>query len=463
MKKKFICLATALSLVAGSVAGVGQSTPVKAAGVEITEENFGTDSFVLDTVRMADENKDNILSDEEAAKVKAMSFLDDTEDISPIVKYFPNLVDVQINLKKTTSLTINHSSVKRLEVNSQNVVELKGTNGITEVICRLNGVKGKVDFSKVNGYENITRFSVSGAGITDVVAPNQSKLTYLSITGTSMGKIDTAKYKKVNTLNLSNNKLKSVNVKKNSTLVSLACYDNKLTSLNISSNKKLKDVGAGGNKLKKLDTSKNKKLNRVVAYGNNIKSYNSASNKKLKQIYMSSNKLTKMDVSKNKELASLYLESNKLTKLDVSKNKKLESLDVSKNKIKTITFSKNNKKLNYLNIKETKLKKLSLPGSVKLSYVYVGKNHKLLKNVKFKLSGYVGIQMNLAANKVYQLTKMIPALKGFKFETTSVDKMTVDEKTGKFKMPKLEKNLMASIHATKGKASVYVDLYPMTK
>ena len=170
-----------------------------------------------------------------------------------------------------------------------------------------------------------------------------------------------------------------------------------------------------------------------------------------------------MDVSKNKELASLYLESNKLTKLDVSKNKKLESLDVSKNKIKTITFSKNNKKLNYLNIKETKLKKLSLPGSVKLSYVYVGKNYKLLKNVKFKLSGYVGIQMNLAANKVYQLTKMIPALKGFKFETTSVDKMTVDEKTGKFKMPKLEKNLMASIHATKGKASVYVDLYPMTK
>lgn len=430
--KKIAAVAAVLSLLTGSIAWGGQLPAAKAAGLEINEENFGTDYGVLAAVRGADSNQDGILSDAEATKITSVCFFNATNDISKIVKYFPKVSYVSVNVGSYDSLTINHSSIKSLSVEAQKVINLVGCSSLTEVFYSFIEKSGKVDFSKAKGYSNVKKFSVNGSGLTDVVAPNQAKLTTLRIIGTKMSKIDTAKYKKVTTLDLSSNQLKSINVKSNKTLVSLACYNNKLSSLNISSNKNLKDIGVGGNKLTKIDTTKNQKMLRVVAFNNKIKSYPAASNKKLTEINLSCNKLTKLDVTKNKDL---------------------RALDISGNKIKSITLTKN-KKLNALSVGSTSLKKLSLAKSVKLSKITVGTKYSLLKNVKFKSNTYLQIGMKLSGNKTYQLPKVVPALKGYTY-SSYYDTLKID-KNGKFKMPVLKKGQYISLTAKKGKSSAYI-------
>ena len=433
MKKKMVSIMTILGIVMGSVAMGGQAVPVKAAGVEITEANFGTDQNVIQCIKRADADKDGILSDGEATQITSLYFADVTNDISNTVKHFPKLTSVSVKVGQNDSLTINQTSIKEVTVHAQKVINIKGSNSFTKVWYYLEETKGKVDFSKAQGYEKVTSFSVYGAGITGVVAPNQKNLTQLSVLGTKMSKMDAAKYNKLTTLNLSSNQLKSIDVKKNKSLVSLACYDNKLTSLNIASNKKLKDIGVGGNKLTKLDTKKNTKMLRIMAADNKLKNYNPASNKKLTELNVSGNKLTKLDVSKNKNLKILYISNNKIKNMNFNKNKKLLTLSVA----------------------DTKLKKLTLPKSVKLGYINVGSSYNFLKNVKFQ-SKYVGISLALPKNKTYQMTKLIPALKGYKFVSYN-DKLVIDE-SGKFKMPSLDKEYIVSLSATKGKSSASIGL-----
>ena len=432
--KKLIYMVSVFSLLAGIAVFGGQTSIVKAAGVEITEQNFGNDQSLLSAIKFKDTNLDGILSDEEAAPVTSLYFSSATNDISNVVKYFPNLSYVSVNTGDYDSLTINHNPIKSISITAHKVVSLKGNHSITKVFYDLYEMKGKADFSKTKGYEKVKEFLIYCSGATSVVAPNQNKLTNLSIRGTKMSKIDMSKYKKLTTLNLSGNQLKSINVKKNSSLVSLACYNNKLTSLNISSNKKLKDIGVGDNKLTKIDTTKNSKLLRVVAYNNKIKSYSPVSNKKLTEINMTYNKLTKLDVTKNKDLRVLCISGNKIKQITLSKNKKLE----------------------IFNAGNTSLKKLSLAKSAKLSNISVGSNYKLLKNIKFKSNSSLGIAMKLSGAKEYRLTEILPALKGYTFSSSN-EKITIDE-AGKLTMPSLAKKEYASVMATNGNQTAYISL-----
>lgn len=432
--KKLIYMVSAFGLIAGIAAFGGQTSKVKAAGVEITEENFGNDQNLLSTIKYKDTNQDGILSDEEAAPVTSLYFSSVTNDISKVVKYFPNLSYVAVNTGDYDSLTINHNPIKSISITAHKVVHLNGNHSITDVSYDLSEMKGKADFSKAKGYDKVKKFFIYASGATSVVAPNQNKLTDLSIRGAKMSKIDMSKYKKLSTLNLSGNQLKSINVKKNSSLVSLACYNNKLTSLNISSNKKLKDIGVGDNKLTKIDTTKNSKLLRVVAYNNKIKNYSPESNKKLTEINISYNKLTKLNVTKNKDLRVLCISGNKIKQINLGKNKKIE----------------------IFNAGNTSLKKLTLAKSGRLSNISVGSNYKLLKNIKFKSNSSLGIEMKLPGTKEYQLAKILPALKGYTFSSSN-EKITIDE-TGKFTMPSLGKNDYASVMANNGNQTAYISL-----
>lgn len=440
MRKKILSMVLTTGLLLGSVIHTGQLVQVKAAGIEINEENFGKDESLLAQIRCWDLNHDDILSDAEAAYLSSLWFYEPISDVTPIVKYFPKLNSVGVNVGNADSLTINSKSVKEISITAKKAVHLKGSNSITKIFYTMSDKKGKVDFTKMKGYEKVKEFSIFGEGLTGVVAPNKAKLTTLKISRTKIDKIDTAQYKKVTCLDLSGNQLKSINVKKNKSLTSLACYNNKLKTLNITANTALKDIGAGGNKLGQINVAKNKKLKRIVVYDNQLK---------------------KMQLSSNKNLEQLLVGNNKLTKLDLTKNSKLIILDVDTNKIKEIKFSKKDKVLSTLNVKGTKIKKLDLPKGAKISSAYVGDRYCAFKNMKFATKGYVSIGMSLPANKSYQLPKLVPALKGYKFESLSEEKITVNEKTGKFKMPKLKEREMVSLRAVKGDKSTYVNLFPM--
>lgn len=518
MKKRLISTLLACSLVAGSVLGMGQATKVEASGVAIKSESFGGDAQILRTAEGADSNKDGILSDQEATTITTLYFEKQTNDVSQVVKYFPKATRIYVNVGDSASLKIGSSVVKSVSVTAQKVINLTESSSVTEVNYTLKNKTGNADFSQAKGYDAVKKFYISGSGLTGVVAPNQSKLTDLEISGTKLSKFDGAKYKKVENLALTGNKLTSVNVKKNTALVSLGCYNNKIKSLSLASNKKLTKLNLSFNKLTKIDVSKNTKLERADLSGNALKKLDVSKNKRLTSLYASENKLTKfkltksskierlrlsgnkltafvgaknknlsalelrdnkltkldvtkysnlyyidasenkltkLDVTKNKKLTGLYVSDNKLAKLNVTKNPKLSTLYINKNKIKSITLSKN-KELYTLSVYGTQLKKLSLGKNKNLRSISVGKKLDLLKYVKANSNGYMFIEAKLTKNKTYELTKLIPALKGYKFSCYG-DLVKVSE-SGKLKMPSVKKNQYVSVSAVKGDSSVSINL-----
>ena len=56
------------------------------------------------------------------------------------------------------SLTINSKSVKEISITAKKTVHLKGSNSITKVFYTLSDKKGKVDFTKMQGYEKVKEF-----------------------------------------------------------------------------------------------------------------------------------------------------------------------------------------------------------------------------------------------------------------------------------------------------------------
>ncbi|MDD7404088.1 MAG: hypothetical protein SO170_05455 [Butyribacter sp.] len=454
--KNIVVASAAVAITAiANVAG-GQATVSQAAGVEINQTTF-KDSGVYSKVQYADKNKDGILSSEEAASIEDLYFTDATNDISAVLKYFPKVTRVELQKLPagTKTITVNSTKIKMISISTKKVVSIKGATP-AEVVIDASGTKSAFDFSKATGYSKVKEFYFYGSGAKKVVAPNQSKLTSLYINGTAMTSYDTSKLKSLKVLNLSNNKLKKVNVSKNKKLTSLACYNNKLSALNLSSNKNLKDVGAGDNNLKKLDVSKNKKITSVVAYRNKLKSLNCGKGSKITGINVSVNKLTKMELKTFKSLKVLNVCSNKIKKLDVSKNTKLTYLYCADNPVKTLALSKL-KKLRGLNVAKTSVSKLPLAKGVKLEFISVGKKYQLLKKVKMKENYGISVYMQLSPNKKYDLTSIMPDLKGYEFTGYSND-MTISPSGKEVSIGKYKKNDNLYVYGIKGQTGVTVML-----
>lgn len=420
-KRAAVAAAAAVALMVGLLGT--QPAVNKAEDVEINEETFGK---FLEYAQDKDENEDGILSSEEAAGVTAIYFDYDEElsDISGFLKYFPNVTEVSVNVGNAGSLAVNHSKVNSMVIYAKGTVSIEGAQP-TEIVYYSQDNTSGCDFSKAKGYEKVTSFQFGGSKNQKVVPPNPAGLETLRVFNTAMKSVDLSKMSKLKKLDLSENKLTSLNVKKNTKLVSLACYSNKVSTLNLSSNKELKDIGVGDNKIKSLNVEKNKKLVQISAYQNQIKTLKTGKGSKLSVLRLSKNKLTSIKPASLKSLRSLEVNSNQLKALDVSKNKNLFTLNCGGNAIKTLNL-KNNKKLLELNIAKTSLKKLPLPKGVKLRYISVGSKINLLKKLPLK-QNYTMISMQLANNKKYQLTKLIPSLKGFRFTAYSDDKAKVTE------------------------------------
>lgn len=451
MKRASVAAVTAVALIIGLL-GTWPAVN-KAEDVEINEETFGT---LLKYAQDKDANEDGILSSEEASEVTGIYFDYDEElqDISGLVKYFPNLTEVSINVGNAGKLVVNHNKISTMTLYAKGTVSIEGAQPTKIVYHSINNTSS-FDFSKAKGYEKVKTFQFSGSQNQQVVPPNQADLETLQVYNTAMKSVDLSKMSKLKQLDLSENKLTSLNVKKNTKLVSLACYNNKVSTLNLSSNKELKDIGIGVNKIKTLDVEKNKKLVQISAYQNQLKTLKTGKGNKLSVLRLSKNKLTSMKPASFKSLQDLEVNSNKLKALDVTKNKKLVRLNCGGNAIKSLNL-KNNKKLLEINVAKTSLKKLPLPKGVKLQYISVGSKINLLKKIPLKQE-YTIINMQLADNKKYQLTKIMPSLKGFEFTTYS-EKVKVT-KSGVVTTKKMGKgNGDVSVNGTKGNKGVYICL-----
>ena len=443
--KKFLAGTAACSMIACSCAIGAGVTDSKADEIKIDETEI-TDSQLLSLMRQADTNGDGVLSDEEAGAFTYLYFYEETSDISEAVKIFPNANSVYINAGNNTSVTVNSTKIKSIQVSGSNVVALKGA-APTRVYAFVNAHKASLNFSGVEGYAKTTEFFVYGAGkSTKVTVPNTAKLKKVGISNCGLTSIDVSKFKNASEITLDNNKLKTINLKKNPKLTSLACYANKLTKLNISSNKKLKDIGVGSNQLKTIDITKNKNISRVIAYDNKISSLKSNKSAKITELSLSENKLTSLDLTKYPKLTSLYVGSNKFKKLNIAKNTKIQELFCSENPIKVLATAKL-KSLKSLDVAGTSVKKLSYAKKAALNYISVGTSHSLLKNVKLA-KGYATVGIKVKANKTYQLAKLLPAVKGYKFSTNS--SIISVSGSGALKTGSVSKSMYEFVSAVKG-------------
>ena len=430
MKKKLRKKIAAMSaLCAVAVSGLfGSQVVSKAADVEINETNF-KDSYIYSAVLGADANKDGLLSSKEASTIESLFASDETDDISWVFKYLPNVKEITVNVGNNTKLKVGNTKLTTINLYSaKNVVSLEKA-APKYVQYSVDGERSTYDFSKAKGYEKVTEFRLYGNKNTKKVVPaNQGKLTKFEMYNTSVSSYNAASLKSIKTLDLSSNNLKSLNVSKNKTLTSLACYSNKLTGLNLKSNSSLHDVGAGDNSLSKLDVSNNKKIISVVAYKNKLKGVITPNNSKINRIDLSKNKVTSFVPKQYKSLETLYLADNSIKTLDISKNVKLSSLDLAGTNVKKISPAKN----------------------AKFGFISVGKNHTLLNPIKLQENNpYIYIYFDIAKGKSCDLIKLMPALNGYKFKYNDGN-ISVSENG----VVKCLNNKTAFFYAEKGKKTI---------
>lgn len=393
------------SLVFCMTMGIGayeMPTAKASSGYEINKQTF-PDESVYYTAVGADYNEDGTLSPDEAESVEDLEIGAEIQDLSKYLKIFSNVETLYITAGKNQKITINSTNVKEIWITGDHLVTLEGASP-EKIDVEINKDSGEIDFSNVEGYQNVIDFSVRAKHASKIVTPNTKNLVKVGLINCNLDTIDTSVFESAIELNLDNNELKELNLMENPNLTSLSCYDNKLTSLNISANTKLKDFGVTGNELKDLDFSNNNDVERINAGRNKLESIKSGKKDKLKELVLDNNKFSSLDLSKYPKLNSLAISNNAIKKLSVAKG---------------IQFSY-----------------LSLDGNV----------GKLLKKSSLGKKSYLDISLK-RSTKNCDLQKTIPLLKGYTF---TADNKNITKK-GVVKMKNMKKGSYMYCYASKGK------------
>ncbi len=257
------------------------------SGVAINEDNF-PDEFFRNRVMVFDTSRDNILSDEEIARV------DEITVCSPYAYDF--------------SLTpINVTSLKGIEY----------FTSLTRLDCR---------------HTTLTKLDVSNNSALITLDCSSNQLTSLTLGSNSV----------LTNLYCDDNQLTNLDVSNNSALAILSCGSNQLTSLDVSNNTALTNLSCYGNQLTSLDISNDSALTSLFCEDNRLPSLDVSSNSALETLMCYTNRLTNLDVSNNSALTSLFCEDNRLSSLDVSNNSALTQLQCYGNHLTSIDLSNNN-------------------------------------------------------------------------------------------------------------------------
>ena len=223
------------------------------------------------------------------------------------------------NGDETLSLT-ERMKVKRIDVSSLNVHNLKGIEKFPELIelkCENRHIS-KLDLSQ------------------------NTKLEYLYCKNNELTQLDLSKNPKITILDCSDNKLEKLDVS-HQNLECLYCSNNKLDELNVKNSENLRELTCTGNQLTKLDVdvAHKKKLEKLSCGNNKLESLIIGENRLLKELNCEHNQLPQLSLSNLEGLKLLKCSENKLTTLDVSGSPLLEELRYAHNQLTSLNLEQN--------------------------------------------------------------------------------------------------------------------------
>ena len=223
------------------------------------------------------------------------------------------------NGDETLSLT-ERMKVKRIDVSSLNVHNLKGIEKFPELIelkCENRHIS-KLDLSQ------------------------NTKLEYLYCKNNELTQLDLSKNPNITILDCSDNKLDKLDVS-HQNLESLYCSNNNLDELNVKNSEKLRVLTCTGNQLTKLDVDVAHKKNlEILSCGNNkLELLIIGENRLLKELNCEHNQLPQLSLSHLEGLKRLRCSENKLTTLDVSGSPLLEELRYAHNQLTSLNLEQN--------------------------------------------------------------------------------------------------------------------------
>ena len=211
-------------------------------------------------------------------------------------------------------------AVKRIDVSSFEVHNLKGIEKFTELIelkCENRHIS-QLDLSQNTKLEYLY---CKNNELTELNLRYNPNITILDCSDNKLDKLDVS-HQNLECLYCSNNKLDELNVKNSENLRELTCTGNQLTKLDVdvSHKKKLEKLSCGNNKLESLIIGENKLLNDLRCDKNQLSQLDLNNLERLETLYCSNNKLTILNVSYSPELKELRYMNNQLTSLNLEQS-----------------------------------------------------------------------------------------------------------------------------------------------
>ena len=332
MIKKFNLLFGVLAGIVISITGLPEKTGIVQAAEEviINETNFPDEVFRNYIKTKIDQNKDNVLSDNEINLTKSIDIraFNEYEKISDLhgIEYFKSLKVLRCDYNNLSILDVSQNkSLEILECDYNNLSALDVSQNINlkELFC---------------GYNNLTELDID----------KNLELTTLYCRCDNLTKLDVSKNKKLIQLDCTG-KFPYIDLSKNSLLKEFQCYNDNLAKLDISNNTELITLSLSSNSLINLDISHNKLLKTLSCTGDHLEELDLSNNLELEKLYFEC-KSANLDVSKNTKLVYLTCWRSMLTNLDVRNNKLLKWLSYDGNAITELDLSNNPELIDLLGI-----------------------------------------------------------------------------------------------------------------
>lgn len=211
-------------------------------------------------------------------------------------------------------------AVKRIDVSSFEVHNLKGIEKFTELI----------------------ELKCENRHISQLDLSQNTKLVYLYCKNNELTELNLRYNPNITILDCSDNNLDKLDVS-HQNLESLYCSNNNLDELNVKNSEKLRVLTCTGNQLTKLDVdvAHKKNLEILSCSDNRLESLIIGENKLLKELWCDKNQLSQLDLNHLEGLKTLKCSENKLTTLDVSGSPLLEELRYMNNQLTSLNLEQN--------------------------------------------------------------------------------------------------------------------------
>ena len=216
-------------------------------------------------------------------------------------------------------------AVKRIDVSSFEVHNLKGIEKFTELIelkCENRHIS-QLDLSQNTKLEYLY---CKNNELTELNLRYNPNITILDCSDNNLDKLDVS-HQNLESLYCSNNNLDELNVENSKNLRVLVCIGNKLTKLDVdvAHKKNLVTLRCGNNKLESLIIGENRALEELKCEHNQLSQLSLSNLERLKLLNCSENKLTTLNVSGSPQLNELRYAYNQLTSLNLEQNPLLGS------------------------------------------------------------------------------------------------------------------------------------------